>query len=319
MAAAALSAAGCQANAAHRDATPPYDAADTITWRQTREADLQKPEGWLAVAGLHFLEPGENTIGTGSDNAIVLPPGSGPARAGRVRLADRRVSVTLDPGVDAQLNGQPAAGEIELRGPSEAEKRREDRLTIGRAIVHLHHSGERLALRVRDPESALRKHFVGLRWYDVDAAWRIEGRFLPFAETKKLQVQNVLGDLEDAETPGEVEVTIGGQTVRLLPMQAARGRLWFVFTDATAAAGETYKIRFLYADAPKNGRVVLDFNRAYNPPCAYNPHTTCPLPPSQNKLTVPVPAGERAYPGPHETSTSSRLDLPQARIVRDQA
>jgi uncharacterized protein len=156
---------------------------------------------------------------------------------------------------------------------------------------------------VRDPESPIRKEFVGLRWYDIDQAWRIEGKFIPFDQPKPLQIANVLGDHEDVESPGEVEVTIGGRTARLLALSAARGRLWFVFTDTTANAGETYRIRFLYADAPVNGRVTLDFNRAYNPPCAYNPYTTCPLPPSQNKLQVPVTAGERAYAGHHPEPT----------------
>lgn len=308
---ASAAAAGCQSGEASAKATatprPPYDVAETAKWRATREESLKAPDGWLSVAALIFLEPGVSTIGTDPTNQIVLPAGSGPARAGRVRLTDdKRVLVTLAPGIEAQLNGQPVRGEIELRPESDnpSDKHPEDRLALGRLIVHRHFSGDRIALRVRDPESPVRRDFVGLRWWDIDPKWQIEGRFLPFDQPRKLQVQNVLGDREDAESPGEVEITIEGQTVRLLPLQAARGRLWFVFTDAAAAAGETYRIRFLYADAPKDGRVVLDFNRAYNPPCAYNPYTTCPLPPPQNKLTARIAAGERAYAGPHPDAVS---------------
>jgi hypothetical protein len=285
-----------------------YSTVDTQTWRDKREHDLKAPDGWLSVSGLHFLEPGISTIGTTKQDNVSLPAGSIPANAGRLRVADGRVWVTLAQGVDAKLNGEPIKGdgEFELRdasAPNAPEKRPVDKLTLGRVTIHVHHSGDRLALRVRDPESPIRKEFVGLRWYDIDPAWQIEGRFIPFDRPKPLQIQNVLGDAEDVESPGEVEVTIGGRPARLLALSAARGRLWFVFTDTTANTHDTYRIRFLYADGPVNGRVTLDFNRAYNPPCAYNPYTTCPLPPQQNKLQVPVTAGERAYAGHHPEPT----------------
>jgi uncharacterized protein len=283
---------------------PAYDTAATAKWRADREASLKTPDGWLSVAGLHFLEPGVSSIGADPKEQIALPPGSGPAHAGRVRVADGHVRVELDPGVPAQLNGQPAQGSVELRDLNEAEKRPADRLTIGRATVHVHHSGDRLALRVRDPESPIRRDFVGLRWYDIDPKWQIEGRFIPFAEPRIEQVPNVLGDIDRIVSPGEVAVTIAGKPARLLALEGGKDRLWFVFTDATAPT-DTYKIRFVYADAPKDGRVVIDFNRAYNPPCAYNPYTTCPLPPAQNKLKVRVTAGERAYAGQHPTSSAA--------------
>jgi uncharacterized protein len=316
----ALVAAACQ-QASAKDGEPPaqaapaasaaksaraYNAVDTQTWRDKREADLKTPDGWLSVSGLHFLEPGISTIGTTKEDNVSLPPGSIPAKAGRVRVEDGRVFLTLAKGVDAKINGEPikGSGEIELRDASapnapEKEKRQADRVALGRVTLHVHHSGDRLALRVRDPESPIRKDFVGLRWYDIDPAWQIEGRFIPYDQPKQLQIANVLGDQEAVESPGEVEVTIGGRTERLLALSAARGRLWFVFSDSTANIRETYRIRFLYADVPVNGRVTLDFNRAYNPPCAYNPYTTCPLPPQQNKVQAPITAGERAYAGPH--------------------
>jgi uncharacterized protein len=311
----ALAAAACQ-KASAKDSEPPaqaapaakgartYDAVDTQTWRDKREADLKTPDGWLSVSGLHFLDPGISTIGTTKDDKVSLPAGSIPTKAGRIRVEDGRVFLTLAKGVDATINGEPIKGdgEVELRdasAPDATEKRPVDKLSLGRVTIHVHHSGDRLALRVRDPESAIRRDFVGLRWYDIDPAWQLEGKFIPFDEPKSFQIANVLGDNEDVKSPGEVEVTIGGRSVRLLALSAARGRLWFVFTDSTANIRETYRIRFLYADAPVDGRVTLDFNRAYNPPCAYNPYTTCPLPPQQNKLQTPITAGERAYAGPH--------------------
>jgi uncharacterized protein len=315
----ALVAAACQ-QASAKNSEPAqtsksaraYNAVETQTWRDKRETDLKAPDGWLSVSGLHFLEPGISTIGTTKQDNVSLPQGSIPAKAGRVRVADGRVWLTLEKGVDAKINGEPIKGdgEIELRDVSapnapEKEKRPADKVTLGRVTIHVHHSGDRLALRVRDPESPIRKDFVGLRWYEIDPAWQLEGKFIPFDQPKPLQIPNVLGDQEAVESPGEVEVTIGGRTARWLALSAARGRLWFVFTDTTANTNETYRIRFLYADAPVNGRVTLDFNRAYNPPCAYNPYTTCPLPPSQNKLQVPVTAGERAYAGYHPEPAST--------------
>lgn len=267
---------------------PPYDAADTAAWREKREQDLRSATGWLAVAGLFFLKPGANTIGSDPSADIALPPGAAPPVVGSIVNAPD--GVWLEPAANAAVavNDRPAAARVKLE--------QSDRVSAGRVIFHLHHSGDRLAIRVRDPESALRREFRGLRWYPIDPSWRIVGRFVPYPAPRPVIVPNVLGDEERYTSPGEVELAVNGKTIRMQPVTSGE-RLWFIFTDTTADR-ETYRIRFLYAAAPSaSGAVVLDFNRAYNPPCAYNPYTTCPLPPPQNRLTVAIAAGEKSYRG----------------------
>jgi uncharacterized protein len=277
-------------------ATAPLEdwRAATEAWRAKQEASLRSPDGWLTVAGLFFLRPGVNTVGSDTSSDVVLPPGSGSADAGRLLLADGHVRYEAAAGVTANYNGQPVTTPVELRFSNAAEKRQADRVTIGRVVLHLHRSGDRLAIRLRDPQSELLTKFTGLRWFPLEERWRVNATFVPYDTPRKVPVQNVLGDVTESESPGEVAFTVDGQSFRLVAFKSGKG-LSFVFRDATAAS-DTYRIRFLTADAPDaQGRVLLDFNRAYNPPCAYNPHTTCPLPVPQNRLKVAIPAGEKRY------------------------
>ncbi len=272
-----------------------YDAAATREWREKREAELTGPEGWLTVAGLHFLKPGANTLGTDGSSDIVLPRGTAPVHAGVVEFtAPGTVVLVPANGVDARGDGKPITGRFTFRAASAAAKRPASRATLGALTLQVHRSGQRVAIRLRHPESELRQQFGGLRWYDIDEAWNVHARFIPYATPKRLATQNILGDSTTTTSPGEVEFTANGATVRLIAYQAGKG-LSFVFSDGTSGTG-TYRLRFLSAPAPSaDGTLDIDFNRAYNPPCAFNPYTTCPIPPSQNRLKVPVTAGERAY------------------------
>ena len=265
--------------------TSSRSAAETESWRAQRERDLKSDTGWLTVAGLAFLKPGANTIGSDRDSDVVLPP-SAPRQAGELTREARTVWFTPAPGSGILLNGAPVDGRVELKG--------RDRLASGGVTFHLHESGERVAIRIRDVNSPLRRSFKGLRWFPVRDAWTIDARFVPYEQPRVTTVANVLGDFERLTVPGEVVFPVQGQEVRMQAAQSGK-RLWLIFSDATAGR-DTYRIRFLYADAPApDGRVTLDFNRAYNPPCAYNPFTTCPVPPPQNRLKVAVTAGERIY------------------------
>lgn len=279
---------------------PPWDD-QLAEWRAAREAELKKEDGYLSVAGLHFLHTGGNTLGADEAADIVLPAGAAPARAGRVVVSGGRVEYEPAPGVVATVNGARVTRGVPLRTADVSKSQPADLLVVGRLTLLLHLSGDRLALRVRDPESKWRRSFTRLEWFAPDPRWRVPGRLVPFASPKQVPVVNVLGDTLDSTSPGEIEAEIEGQAVKLLAFQASKGRLWVVFSDQTAGT-LTYPIRYVYTDAPgPTGDVVVDFNRAYNPPCAYNPHTTCPLPPRQNKLAVAIPAGERQYQGPKPT------------------
>jgi uncharacterized protein (DUF1684 family) len=268
------------------DSADVYDVQATESWRATRAKDLQSPTGWLTVSGLFFLKPGANVVGSDPASDVALPPGGAPARVGIVTREPDKVWFEPAAGADVKINNALISSKVELA--------RANRLTTGRVTFFLHESGDRLAIRVRDPESSLLKTFSGLNWFPVREAWRITGKFVPYDTPKPVVVQNVLGDLERFVSPGEVTFNVNGAAVKLQPVRSGQ-RLWFIFADATAGR-ETYRIRFLYADAPAaDGTVVLDFNRAYNPPCAYNPYTTCPRPPAENFLKVRIEAGERLY------------------------
>ena len=148
---------------------------------------------------------------------------------------------------------------------------------------------------MRDRDAAVRRAFTGLRWYPVDESFRVRGRFIPHDEPRTMRLPNILGDVETFRTSGSVALTVAGEDLRMTAVDSG-GRLWFIFRDLTSG-GETYPAaRFLYADAPgADGWTTVDFNRAYNPPCAFNPHTTCPLPPRENRLPVRIEAGELDY------------------------
>lgn len=270
-------------------ATVSRSAGTTEAWRAQREHNLRSDTGWLTVAGLSFLKPGTSTVGSDRHSDVVLPPAA-PARAGELTRDAGTVWFAPAPNSGLLLNGQPVAARVQLQP--------RDRLTSGGITFHLHASGERVGIRVRDVNSPLRRSFKGLRWFPVRERWTIDARFVPYDQPRQTTVANVLGDFERLTIPGEVVFRVAGQEVRMQAAQSGK-RLWLIFSDATAPR-ETYRIRFLYADAPSaGGRVTLDFNRAYNPPCAYNPFTTCPVPPPQNRLNVAIPAGERSYDPGH--------------------
>jgi uncharacterized protein (DUF1684 family) len=169
-----------------------------------------------------------------------------------------------------------------------------DVLSLGELRFFVIERGGKMAIRLRDLKSPARAAFTGVRWFPIKKEYRVVGRFVPHAGPKKLSVPNVLGTVEALESPGAVEFTLAGQKLRLEPVYEEPGaqELFYIFRDKTAAH-ETYGAgRFLYTDLPKNGQVVIDFNKAYTPPCAFTRFATCPLPPRQNHLPVRIEAGE---------------------------
>jgi uncharacterized protein (DUF1684 family) len=256
-------------------------------WRQAYEAQLKSDSGWLTVSGLFWLHEGENTFGSGPLNDIVLPA-SAPATAGSFQFHLGRTIVRLHSGVSATLGGKPAES-AEMRPDTNS-----DQLTIGDLTLYVHSSGDRYTIRLRDKNSRLRKEFAGTRWFPVDESYRVTAQYVPYDTPKQIAIQNVMGDTLKETIPGYAAFSLHGQELRLDAEVDASG-LSVVFRDLTSGK-ETYAAsRFLDAELPKDGRVVLDFNKAYNPPCAYNPFTTCPLPPPQNRLAVPIEAGEKTY------------------------
>jgi uncharacterized protein len=261
-------------------------------WRQEREAELKADNGWLTVAGLFFLNQGRNTFGSGPLNDIVLPADA-PAEAGAFEFDG--TSIKLRAKAPLTVNGAPAL-EADLRPARDGKPA--DQLTMGGLTLFPHVSGDRLAIRMRDKNSAIRRSFTGLRWFAPAPAYKVSARFEPYAAPKTVKVPNILGDLETYVAPGLVSFTLNGEPHKLEAFETGTGnrkRFFFVFRDLTSGK-ETYpSARFLYADLPVNGVTTLDFNKAYNPPCAFNPYTTCPLPTEQNRMRTRIEAGELNY------------------------
>jgi uncharacterized protein len=274
-------------------AGPETYRAEVEAWRRDREERLKAEDGWLSVVGLFWLEEGPHRLGRGRDNEIVLP--AGPARAGVLERRQGRTRVRLEDGLQATLNGQPASGEVELKaddGPSP------DVLAFASLKMHVIKRGERYGLRVKDTQSPARQGFRGLRWFPVNEDYRVRARFVPADSPRTLDVPNVLGQVEPMPSPGHVVFRLGGRELQLSPvLERGETKLFFIFRDETAGH-ETYPAgRFLYADPPQDGTVVLDFNRAYSPPCAFTDYATCPLPPASNRLPLRIEAGEHRPAG----------------------
>jgi len=272
---------------------PEPEAAVTTAvqaWRDKHEADYRRE--WVTIAGLHFLKPGAQTAGSASGSDIELPP-SAPPLLGRFVLDGTAVRFEPGPGAAVELAGAQVASPVVLKDDSAPNA---DELKTGTVTIAVHVSGERRSLRVWDPGGPLAQGFKGFTWFPIQTGYRVTGRFIPDPEPRSLQVINTFGDLDTFTTQGVVEFALNGQTLRLRPFTTRPKRFYFVFKDASSG-NETYAAaRFLYADLKDDGTTVLDFNQAYNPPCAFNPFTTCPIPLPENRLPVKVLAGERAYP-----------------------
>ena len=270
----------------------PYQA-EIQKFKQDHEAKLKTDTGWLTIAGLSFLSQPVTTFGTNPLNDIVLPAGA-PDKAGTFQLKNGKVLVKAEPGVTFMLEGKPVTEKL-LQSDGEGPP---DRLTLGDLQLWVHQSGDRPAIRLRDKNSKLRKEFVGTSWFPIDAAYKVEGTYTPYAKPKIVEVPNILGDIDRMPVPGIVSFAINGQEMKMEPIaEPGDKEFWFVFRDLTSGH-ETYPAaRFIYLPPPMNGKITIDFNKAENPPCAYNPYTTCPLPFEQNRLKVRIEAGEKAYGG----------------------
>lgn len=267
-------------------------------WRKEYQASLTSDTGWLTVSGLFWLKEGENRFGSGPANDIVLPAAA-PANIGVLIFHAGKTRVEINPGIEVTLNGKSIRA-VELRPDSS-----EDRLILGDLTLYVHASGNHFALRVKDRNSPLRKNFSGLNWFSIDEIYAVTGTYHPYESLRQLDSENILGDAIKLNITGYIEFSIKGQQFRLEGGPQSSGKtLFVVFRDLTSGK-ETYPAsRFLDVELPKSatssGTVQVDFNKAYNPPCAYNPYTTCPLPLPGNRLKIAIPAGEKLYKHDHD-------------------
>lgn len=263
--------------------------ASLLKWRAEQEEYLLRPRGWLSVAGLYWLKEGENSIGSKPGSNVLLPERA-PNSIGVLVRSGRAVNIAVIKGSGVTVNGLEVTNSA-LRPDTAPEI---DRVLVGDIEFNIIERGDRIGVRLYDPECKFRIGFKGLTWYEASMNHRIEAKFVPYDPPKPMRILNVLGDTRETVSPGYAEFVVDGVTCRL-DAEASGEELFFNFKDLTSGK-ETYAAgRFLDASAPKDGKVILDFNRATNPPCAFTEFATCPLPPAGNILKVAITAGEKNY------------------------
>jgi len=255
-------------------------------FRADSEADLKSEEGWLRVAGLYWLEPGESKIGSGADNKVVLPARAGDPNWGTLTLADGHVTLNANPAAGLQVGGKPVTT-LELKSD-------DTRVSAGNLKFMVISRGARTGLRVFDPQAKSLTSFTGEKWFPVDPKLRVRAKFVPYTPVRTMPITNVLGDVRQATCPGYVEFVVGARLCRL-EAEAAGSGYFFNFKDKTSGDTTYGAGRFLNAPKAVDGYVDLDFNLATNPPCAFTAYATCPLPPQGNTLAVAIRAGELAH------------------------
>lgn len=259
-------------------------------WRARYERDLTAEDGWLAIAGLAWLPEGASSFGSAPGNDIRLPAGSTTLQAGWFFNHVGTITLQAANGTPVSMDGQPVASTtipIHEHGSS-------DPIKVGRLTLYVIQRGPRYGLRIYDPESPARRSFAGCQWFPVDETYHLQAAFVPSETPASISITNVLGLSSDMPSPGFITFQLNGQEYRLTPL-ASGDKLFFIFRDATNGRITYPAGRYLYADPPKNGIVTLDFNKAYSPPCAFTPYATCPLPPQENRLPVPIFAGEMQH------------------------
>jgi uncharacterized protein (DUF1684 family) len=283
-------------------AQQPYSEQDELAWRTQHAADLQKPDGWLSLIALEWLEPGETSIGSAQDNKIRLP-NSVPAHVAVLRLESGAVTLLppqggFPPGL--QVAGLPAQEQV-LHADQDKDKSN-PRLTIGTLNFYVIKRADKFAVRIKDAKSPSILDFHGLKWFDPDPAYRVIAKWTPYIPAKSVMLATLIGTSYSQPIPGYADFTLQGKAYRLEPVleDPKSAKLFFILKDTTSAKTTYPACRFLYTTLPDHGldhpgELVLDFNHLENPPCAYTPYATCPLPPAGNRLAIALPAGEQRY------------------------
>ena len=269
---------------------------DVQAYRQARLARLTAERGWLTLVGKVWLGEGRHTLGSDAHSDIVLPEERAPARLGTVTVAGGKVRLEVEGDAEVFARGARIRT-LEFR--SDADDAPDD-VTLGSLTLQLLQRGGDFAIRIRDAQSAARRSFPGIPTYPIDPSWRIVARLEPFATSKEMAIEDGDGRFQPYRCPGVVHFEKNGEQASLLPFFENRDeRLFVLFSDLTSR-DETYGAgRFLYAPPPDDGRVLLDFNKAFNPPCAFSPYAVCPLPPPENKVKLRIEAGEKRPASSH--------------------
>jgi uncharacterized protein len=270
----------------------PYED-EILKWRQHRIARLTGPEGWLTVVGLAWLGEGPNPVGAGSGNPIMLP--RGPDRVGTITVEGGRLAGNFDHKARVTHDGHPVTV-LDLEDDSGGSP---TILRLDSLSFFVIRRAGRLAVRIRDEESPARAAFTGIDSFPIDERWRFLARLEPYDPPRRVEVPTIVNINETYRVPGALAFDHDGQTLRIDAfLEEGETDLFLVFGDLTNRADTYGGGRYMYVRPPdERGIVVVDFNKAYNPPCVFTPFATCALPPAQNRLPIGIEAGEKLYRG----------------------
>jgi uncharacterized protein (DUF1684 family) len=281
---AAALAAGCGKQEPKID--PAAHAQEVEQWKKSRDERLRKEDSWLTLIGLHWLKEGEN--------AVTLTKAGAPP----VKLLRQGPSTILHPEPSMTVDGKPVTTDVPLL--ADADEKGPTIVQMGSVRFNVIKRGDRYGLRVKDAEAATRTHFKGLDYYPVDPKWRVTARFEAYHPPKKIPITDITGMTSDSLSPGALIFDVDGKEYRLDPiLEEGSDEYFLIFRDATSRDTTYPAGRYLYTPQAKDGKAVIDFNKAYNPPCAFTDFATCPLPPLQNRLPIRIEAGEKKYAGGH--------------------
>ena len=279
-----------------------FSQHEELAWRTQHATDLQKPDGWLSLVGLEWLEAGETSIGSAQDNKIHLPS-TAPAHIGILKLENN--AVTLLPPKEGfpsglQIDGAPAK-QLSLRADQDKDKFN-SHVTMGTINFYVIKRADKFALRIKDAKSPSLLEFHGLKWFELNPEYRVTAKWTPYVPAKSVSLLTLVGTEYSEPVPRFAEFTLQGKTFRLEPVleDPNNAKLFFILRDTTSTETTYPACRFLYTTFPNHGvdqpgELLLDFNHLENPPCAYTPYATCPLPPAGNRLPIALPVGEQRY------------------------
>lgn len=260
-------------------------------WDEKRIERLKAPDGWLNLVGRTWLKPGVNKFGSAKDNDVIIESDKVPDYMGEFIFIDSTVIMKVYDGVQVLLNGNPVKEVIMI----DDQKKDMTVFESGSIRWNLIIRGDKYGIRFRDTESPLVKEFKGIDRYPINEDWKLIARFEQYNPPKKIYVPNVLGQIEEELSPGAVVFEKDGKQFKIDAIDSGE-RLFLIIADKTSGE-ETYGGgRFMYVDKPdSSGKIILDFNKAYNPPCVFTKYATCPLPPEQNYLDLKITSGEKNY------------------------
>ncbi len=266
--------------------------AEIKAWHKRRIENLKKENGWLNLAGLYWLKEGINTVGSDTSNDIVFPRGKAAEFIGKFVKHDSIITMFVNKDVKVFHDGVPVDSVLMI-----PDVRKGTTILSHRSLKWfvIKRGKDKYGVRLRDLDSPLLKSFKGIKYFPINEDFRIRAKFVPFEKPKKINIPTVIGIIDEELAPGKLVFEIGKKSYRLLPVNDGDD-FFIIFADKTSGS-ETYGGgRFLVASTPdSNGTVILDFNKAYNPPCAFTPYATCPLPPKENYLPLKILAGEKTY------------------------